>query len=477
MYRGAAAAHWWKKDIFMSSTELSHPEYRRDMGDGLVLRWGREGDLERITELYGLVFRNAADEPPNARLPLWAADTASGRHPLVDDIGDFALVEDTRRGSIIAGLMMMRATWEYAGIPFGVGRPEAVASHPEYRNRGLVRAIFELFHARSAARGDLVQGITGIPYFYRQFGYEYALDLGGGFNVYFSAVPKLKEGAVEPYRLRPATVADLADVIMLYERERTRHHGGAPLLVSARIDSDYWRWIIAGQNVESGEGWSTWLIVDERDRAAGYVLTRRLRWSDGVGVIGMSVEPGVSYAAVMPSVMRGLVALAPSIGMWRSDRPAPEPTKLVLRFGSEHPAYDVLAEGQRTPLDLPYAWYLRVADLPAFLLRIAPALERRLAGSPLAGHTGELKLDFYRGGLRLVFANGRLTEAHDWRAPIWGDEAQGGFPQLVFLQLLFGYRSLRELRSSFPDVWAGDAAAPLLEALFPKQLSWAMPQD
>ena len=34
-------------------------------------------------------------------------------------------------------------TWTYGGVPFEVGRPELVATHPDYRRRGLVRAQFE----------------------------------------------------------------------------------------------------------------------------------------------------------------------------------------------------------------------------------------------------------------------------------------------------------------------------------------------
>ena len=41
-------------------------------------------------------------------------------------------------------------------------------------DRGLIRMLFEMIHARSQAEGDLVQAITGVAYFYRQFGYEYA---------------------------------------------------------------------------------------------------------------------------------------------------------------------------------------------------------------------------------------------------------------------------------------------------------------
>ncbi len=53
----------------------------------------------------------------------------------------------------------------YEDIPFTLGRAVIVATEGAYRNRGLQRAIFGLIHARSAARGHLAQGITGIPYY------------------------------------------------------------------------------------------------------------------------------------------------------------------------------------------------------------------------------------------------------------------------------------------------------------------------
>jgi hypothetical protein len=41
------------------------------------------------------------------------------------------------------------------------------------------------------------------------------------------------------------------------------------------------------------------------------------------------------------------------------------------------------------------------------------------------------------------------------------------------LQLLFGYRSLHELRYAFPDVRVENSTAEvLLNALFPKKFSW-----
>lgn len=114
---------------------------------------------------------------------------------------------------------------------------------------------------------------------------------------------------------------------------------------------------------------------------------------------------------------------------------------------------------------------MRVPNLHAFLKHIAPALEKRLANSAAAGYTGELKLTFYRGGLRLAFENGRLTTAEPWQAPIYNANANAGFPPLVFLQLLFGRRSLDQLCDAFPDVWT-DNTGMLLNTLFPARPSF-----
>jgi hypothetical protein len=452
----------------MSKRTINEASYRRNLGDNLVLRWSTAADAEGLGQLYSHVFRENAEAPLNIRSIAWTHDLIGGRHPLIGS-GDFALVEDTRQNTIVSATCLMAQTWEYEGIAFPVGRPEIVATAPDYRNRGLVRSIFELIHARSAAQGHMAQGITGIGYYYRQFGYEYAIDLGGNRAVFFAAIPKLKDGAAEPFRLRDATMDDLPLVMRLYDRERAR----GP--VSTRVDADYWRWVMAGQNPESGEGWIAKLIESAQGHTVGYVLHRRLRWDSKLAITALAVEPDVSLVAVMPSLLRSLQAIAEGLPAWKAD--APPADRLLFGFEAAHPAYDALGDLGAT-YDPPYAWYVRVPDLPGFIRQIAPALERRLAGSPAAGHTGELKLTFYRGGLRLAFERGRLTAAEDWRAQVWGPKAEAGFPPLVFLQLLFGHRSFADLRYAYPDVWAeNQAGTVLLETLFPARSSWVLPLD
>ena len=102
-------------------------------------------------------------------------------------------------------------------------------------------------------------------------------------------------------------------------------------------------------------------------------------------------------------------------------------------------------------------------------------LERRLAQSALAGYRGEVALNFYRGGLRMVFAEGHLQTVENWRSPLWHSNENAGFPPLVFLQLLFGHHNLDELRYAYPDVWANEDTMPVLKTLFPARASWVIP--
>jgi hypothetical protein len=114
---------------------------------------------------------------------------------------------------------------------------------------------------------------------------------------------------------------------------------------------------------------------------------------------------------------------------------------------------------------------MRVGDLPAFLRHIAPVLERRLRESVMDGHTGTLRLTFYRSQLTLVFDNGKLVDLGSYQ-PRYIDDADACFPDLTFLHLLFGHRSLADLRYAYPDCRVdGAEAAVLLPILFPMRHS------
>lgn len=89
----------------------------------------------------------------------------------------------------------------------------------------------------------------------------------------------------------------------------------------------------------------------------------------------------------------------------------------------------------------------------------------------MARHSGTLRLNFYRSNLRLVFEQGKLIDIGAYE-PKHVEDADVLFPDLTFLQLLFGYRSFEELDYAFADCFALNAeAAVLIKLLFPRRPS------
>ena len=432
----------------------------RELGDGLILRRSSAADADKLVEFNGNLHREPGGEGPEEYVAAWVGDLMSGDHPTFD-VGDFTIVEDTATGAIVSSLCLISQTWSYGGIRFGVGRPELVGTLPEYRNRGLIRAQFDVIHGWSAGRGERMQVITGIPWFYRQFGYEMAVTLGGRRMGYKSQVPKLKDGEEEPYRIRPATEADLPFIARLYEQGSSRY----PL--ACVWDDVLWQYELAGRNEKDVNRRAMAVIETPQGKPVGFLAHSPRLWDGQVIVEFYELESGLSWLAVSPSVVRYLWALGEE---WAAQDPKREMESFGFRLGAEHPVYQVFAN--RLPHTAgPYAWYVRVPDLLGFLRHVAPVLERRLENSLLVGHSGEIKIGFYRSGLRLVFEAGRLAGVEPWQPTTEGEDDPGdaGFPDLTFLQLLLGYRSMEDLDYAFADCWASrNLARPLFDALFPR---------
>ena len=443
-------------------------EIIRELGGGFLLRRSRPSDEGALAELNGTVFRPREAAGLNPFMARWTRDLIALPHPSVKP-EDFLLVEERASGKVVSSLVAIPQTWTYAGIPFGVGRPEMVSTLPEYRNRGLVRALFQAFHDWSAERGHLAQAITGIGNFYRQFGYEYTITLGGSRSGPRTSAPKLKEGESEPYVFRPATVDDIPLLAELYDNLASRS------LVAVPRDEAFWRYELTGRTLGSATREEYTVVETAEGEPVGFVTTGTYFHGTTFRASGFELRPGVSYAAVTPSVLRYLVRageehFARDVERYRWAAKAQqgvEFTTIRLDLGAEHPAYQFVQQAMPATRK-PYAWYVRVPDIVAFLQRITPVLERRVADSALARHSGELPLNFYRSGVRITFEKGTVRMVETWKPgpDEWGKPS---FPGHTFLQLLFGYRTLEELEHAFPDCGASDdTARALLGILFPK---------
>ena len=441
---------------------MKPPEILRQLPDGLIVRRSTTADTEKLAAFNARIHSDT--DNPDLRVGVWTADLLRGDHPTFHS-DDFTIVEDPKTGQIVSSANLISQVWTYAGLPVKVGRPELVGTDPEYRRKGLVRMQFDILHEWSRQRGELIQGITGIPNYYRQFGYEMTVNLGGGRMGAAFNVPRLEKDTTEAYRVRLAQESDLPLITELY-RQGTRRS-----LLAAQWDDCLWRYELSGKSRENVNRVELRMVENAGGEALGYLLHPFCLWNDMIAMNGYELRPGISWYEVTPPVIRYL---------WQTgEEYAKRDSRTLAAFGfwlnENHPAYQVA--GERLPINRRrYAWYMRVPDLPAFLRHITPVLEQRLAESNLIGYSGELKMGFYRIGILLKFKSGRLAEIETWQ-PATKNFGKAAYPGLTFLQLLFGYRTQDELEGAFADCFSSDELKPVLRVLFPKQPSEIWPVE
>jgi hypothetical protein len=431
----------------------------KDIGAGLILRRSSARDAEALAEFCGVIHGEDPKEP-DERIAAWTYDLLARPHPTFHN-DDFTVVEEISTGRIVSTLNLISQKWTYDGIEFGVGRPELVGSLPEFRNRGLIRLQFEEIHKWSAQRGELVQAITGIPYFYRKFGYEMAIELEPARTGFEMNVPKLPDGESEPFRFRAATEEDIPFIM------ETDAWAAKRYLVYTVRDEAIWRYELNGRSEKNVSRW-VWEIIErvKDGEQVGFFAHPWFGWKTTASALMYELKRGASWLELTPSVARHLWELA-KIFSKQDGKPR---SSFTFFLGAQHPVYEVMRDNLPR-IRKPYAWYLRVADLGGFIQRVTPALERRLANSLMPTFSGEVKLSFYSHGLLLTFERGRLTKLENWM-PAGRDDGDIAFPELTFLQLLFGYRDLDELSYSYPDCWwETDQTRLLIATLFPKQPS------
>lgn len=428
----------------------------RDLGNGLVMRRATREDADALSE-FNAKIHGADDEAERKGVAAWTRDLLTRPHATFQP-GDFTIIEEASTGRIVSSMCLIPQTWSYEGIEFGVGRPELVGTLPEFRGRGLIRTQFEEVHQWSAERGHMVQAITGIRNYYRRFGYEYALDLNRWHMG--SVVPKLGEGEHEKYRIRLAQESDIPFLMSVYE------YGTGRSLIRVKWTAEHWHnnlYELSEQNFHRLE----YRIIERSSSGepVGYFGQSPTLGSSGVRAFHYELAPGISWLEVTPSVIRSLWEAGQEFGR-RENRPC---TTYSFLLGAQHPAYDVLGNtvvnsGQ------PYAWYLRLPDMAAFVDHIKPVLEKRLADSIACGHSGEYLIGMYPKGIRLILENGRIS-FDQWK-PDHAEHGNAGFPMLTFLRILFGYRSFEELKYAFPDCWWSDESTRIIvNTLFPKKSS------
>lgn len=389
-----------------------------------------EGDLDRLAAFNGQIFgpelagltRRLVLEHPGARPDYWL------------------YIEDDQSQQIVSSLCLIPWTWRYEDVTLKGGEMGIVGTLEAYRNRGLIRALAARHKALLVQDDFDLSPIQGIPYFYRQFGYEYALPLEASWSLDLHRIPDDTESA---YTFRRATIDDLPTLRTCYE------DAARGLAISAVRGEALWRYLLADAPGTAVDG-EFWLVIDGEAKIAGY--WRIMREGFGTGLI-------ISEASRMQQ-LAALAVLAFLKGV------AAERGKPGIRFNLPVSS-DVLgaARGWGAADTGTYQWQIMLVDPARLLRKLAPVLERRLAASRFAGLSQRLILNLYREAFELHFDGGNLAGVEKLG---FREEGEFRLPPNLLVPLVLGWRTREQLAAFYPDVSVWGQTAELVDVLFPR---------
>ena len=397
-------------------------------------------DRKEVLECHREVFGDDEIEPIRAHMfdrPQKAGDA-------------LLYVKDRASGKIVSSVSLDLQVWTYEGIPLSVAEAGIVGTREPYRKRGLVREQFDAYHRLAAGVGCVISVIQGIGYFYRQFGYQFVFPLGQGATLQADRVPDLAEGRQERFLIRPSRAED-AQLLQRFYAKLTRG-----LCVVSVIPQDIWSYQ-DGLSEDCGAGKATF-VVEEQGRPCGFVRmnANERGWDKGVRI----------RAAYLPTREMSMAAMRHAKRLAIEERKEHTITvDLLMSTPLRQLADDLGALAKRS-----YGWQVRILDPVAFLMAIAPELERRIAESPWVGLTKEYTVGVFREVFVLRFRKGRITGVST--LPRASDRDLTCPPDAIPL-LWMGRRSIEEILDWYPDAASKSKASQrLTDVLFPRRESW-----
>jgi len=409
--------------------------------NGLILRTAKDeaanaDDVERVAVFNGKIHGELV-ETMTRQLFLHHPNTS---------FDDLIFVEDEQSGEVVSSLCLIPWTWRYEDVELPAGEMGIVGTLEGYRNRGLIRKQVEVFKQRLRERGCLLSQIQGIPYYYRQFGYEYALPLEQWLTLQARQIPDQPEST---FTFRQATLDDVPTLMRLYNQ-------AAPdLAIHTVRDEAIWQYLLTDAKGTETER-EILLIEDADGQGIGYTCVPLHHFGEELNVNEVS---RLSYDAALATLQH--------VKQLSVEREKPG-IRLNLPLGCTL-AQVALSLGGRD--DGAYAWQIHVPDVAALLRALAPVLERRVAASPLTVLTQDVHISLYRETVLLRFAAGKVTEVANVGFTTWYEEPIR-LPPLQFVPLVLGYHTWQELKTAFPDVDVAPQARLLVDTLFPKTASF-----
>ncbi|HVP92884.1 MAG TPA: GNAT family N-acetyltransferase [Acidobacteriota bacterium] len=356
-------------------------------------------------------------------------------HPTMT-LKDFLVIK--HHGKIIAGLNLIPIEWSIGGILLRVAEMGCVATLAQYRHRDLQRWLINEFHKRATEQGYDLCAIEGIPYFYRQFGYEYALPLNQETKIGINQIPDYET----KLNIRHFTDQDIPRAMQLLTQSHKKFY------VHSVRNEKIWK-MQQETGIASGDKFEGYALEKNGEMVAYIRIKSRPETKELI--LNEAVE---THQRTDEAILRFLKDTAKQRGL----------ESVNARISYHDPLANqlvTLGAVQR----MPYAWQIRILDYAKIFQKMKSLLEKRLTSSASRHLSMKLSFNFYRYAVEITVEDGRITSIN--KSDGSEDRNIRVNPE-VFTQLLLGHRSREELEAIYPDFIVQASHKGIVDTIFPK---------
>jgi predicted acetyltransferase len=391
-------------------------------------------DVEQYLELIRKIWR---EEPGVDKLAKKLIDY----HPKMN-LRNFYVIKDKDR--MVSTLNLIPVTWSIGGVQLKAAEMGHVGTLPEYRGKGLIQRLIDEYHREVQKQGYDVAVIEGIPYFYRQFGYEYAVPLLEETKIRLDQIPEWKT----EIKIRPFAEKDIPKAKMLLEQSQRKFY------VHSVRDEAIWK-VQQRTNIASDPEPFQGYAVEEQGKMIAYFRIREIPKEKELLLTEITEVDQLAAQA--------LLSFLKKYGNQHNLE------TLSTNISYEEPFAEYLVSLGAMKSVPTYAWQIRIADYVRIFRKLKPLFEHRLANSMYNRLTETLNFNFRVFTIQVTVKDGKIRDirkiAKSERSPI-------GLNPLAFVQLMTGYKNRQELMETVPDVRVAVSHRPLIDVLFPKMPSY-----
>ena len=372
----------------------------------------------------------------------------------------FLLARNPENDEVISSCCLIPQKLRYGNIPIHAGNPEFVGTDVAFRRMGLISKQFEIMHGWSEENKDDLLLIGGVPYFYRQYGYEMTVCMGYRHTAHPSVLDEIKQPDNEII-FTLAEKKDIPELIRLLGQDSQTY------LISGDWSKQDWLYMIEDQKTNGCASQQIYLIHRKNGVLIGVVRYNNAINEGRLCLVGANIDP---VLATWDEVEAAILIQLKKV----SEENAKSTGKTLKEVGIQLPPSHPLLV--RTMHIFPhqnqgYAWYVRIPNIIRFLHKIKPVLEENIHNSPYRGLSRMLHINLFRQGIQIEFEKGMIKSIKEWKAKIHED---GDFlcPESAFIHLVMGHRTSMEIQHLYRDCYGKKDAAQIIDSCFPKRDSY-----